>query len=75
MLFATVIQSFTPLGIPHVSLKPRRVVLEVRSWGNLGRQTAMVSLPVMWPAMWRPLFHQISYYLPEVRVAVIRIPE
>ena len=27
MLFATVIQSFDPLGIPHVSLKPRRVVL------------------------------------------------
>jgi len=23
MLFATVIQSFAPLGIPHVSLKPR----------------------------------------------------
>ncbi len=26
MLFATLIQSFAPLGIPHVSLKPRRVV-------------------------------------------------
>ncbi len=26
MLFATVIQSFAPLGIPHVSLKPRSVV-------------------------------------------------
>ena len=27
MLFATVIQSFAPLGIPYLSLKPRRVVL------------------------------------------------
>ncbi len=26
----------------------------------------MVSLPVMWPAMWSPLFHRTRYYLPEV---------
>ncbi len=42
---------------------------------TFGRKTAMVSLPVMWPAMWRPLFALVSHYLPKMRRAVLRIPK